>query len=561
MLLSAIVAICFLPLVYPFSFTLSSEKPGQCGVVNVAWQGGSPPFSMMIMPAFDYPSNITIPDTAWDAESNSGSYDWTVNYPSGTQFVALMSDSSGTGATYPKLQGGGVSTLATVQSSSNASACSLRSTQTDFLFYLNETSLNQCGAVEIYWDNTATAPVTILGVIPGGQIFQLWSNGGGTSLVWDTNIAASTQFILAAFDEGRYGNGGSSPLYKVGSSGNSVCIDDASPSSTPINSATGSPTHTASGVATKTSGVSSGGGSVKTVTAIATALPAGAAGLSTGAIAGIAIAAVVVVIVTQALIFWFCCRRQVKALLSHRREMREHGVKAGDVDLLEAPNPRHQHMDSPDSGSFAETTPITDNTDRRYSGTRSSGYGVESSISPFWDPSSTTDLRYSSYSDLGPPQLPHIRTDSFGSLQSISPGLSDTSPSLASNSFTAPLVSERQPQPRPQTQSQTQTQSSGSRSSSTKAQLVAALSTRNPDNNSTTTTTTPSTTISPNPTSFGSRVPPQEAPAGGFRYHDDAGRIDIPQSMSERGEEVEDLPPMYRPEWEAESRRASGDRR
>jgi hypothetical protein len=51
----------------------------------------------------------------------------------------------------------------------------------------------------------------------------------------------------------------------VGKSANSACLDDSSPSSTPVNV----PSQTAT--ATKT-----GGGAIKTVTAIATVAPSGA---------------------------------------------------------------------------------------------------------------------------------------------------------------------------------------------------------------------------------------------------------------------------------------------
>lgn len=36
--------------------------------------------------------------------------------------------------------------------------------------------------VNVYWDDTAVDPVVILGVIPGGQIFQLWSATDSNSL-------------------------------------------------------------------------------------------------------------------------------------------------------------------------------------------------------------------------------------------------------------------------------------------------------------------------------------------------------------------------------------------
>ena len=120
----------------------------------------------------------------------------------------------------------------------------------------------------MYWDDTAVKPVTILGVIPQGQPFQFESAGGATALTWNTNIAAGTQFILAAFNDGRYGIGGSSALMTVGASSSSSCLDDSSPSSTPV----GSPTASETGTQTR------GGGGVKTVTSITTAIPKGAAG-------------------------------------------------------------------------------------------------------------------------------------------------------------------------------------------------------------------------------------------------------------------------------------------
>jgi hypothetical protein len=96
--------------------------------------------------------------------------------------------------------------------------------------------------------------------------------------VWNVNIAAGTQFILAAFDKGSKGQGGSSYLLTVGQGVNG-CLDDSSPSSTPV----AVPTTTAS--TSQTSGTKTGatkttsyGGGVKTVTAITTATPTGAAG-------------------------------------------------------------------------------------------------------------------------------------------------------------------------------------------------------------------------------------------------------------------------------------------
>jgi hypothetical protein len=35
-----------------FEFTLSSNNPVECGVIQVNWQGGTPPFSLTILVSF-----------------------------------------------------------------------------------------------------------------------------------------------------------------------------------------------------------------------------------------------------------------------------------------------------------------------------------------------------------------------------------------------------------------------------------------------------------------------------------------------------------------------------
>ncbi|KAK8843337.1 hypothetical protein IAR55_006992 [Kwoniella newhampshirensis] len=529
-LLSALVSALFAPsLAFGLSFSLSSDRPTQCGQVQINWSGGQAPFSLVIIPVYDYPTTLSIPNDNFDTNTGRGSYIWTVNYPANTTFVAMMSDGTGTGT-------GGVSPLHTVGQSSNSSSCSVRSTDTDFLFYLNSTSVTQCAPVEIYWDNSAVTPVSIIGAIPGGQAFQLVSTNSKTSsLVWDTNIVEHTQIVLAAFDSGSRGQGGSSNLMTVGGSNDRSCIDDASPSST-----------TAGAVETGTR--TSGGAGVKTVTAITTetAKPKGAAGLSTGAIVGIVVSAVLTVVALQVALLWFCCRRQIRSLIYHRREMRGQEVKpGGEVDLGLAS--RHSTtLDDP----YATLSPSHRSTGYSIAQSRSAGDDLDaaSDISPFWDgaamrtsasisglrtaPTLPTIRTEDSSWDLEPPRAPHTgghgRNDSYSSMGlSISETFegSPSSPSLSNDSPTSPLVGYRPPPA-----------STSSRQNLTKAQMAASLSTQNPD---------PSPSGPPGEGQFGARLPPQEAPSGGFRRHEDAGP-------------VEDLPPMYRPEWETDSPRSSG---
>ncbi|OCF72666.1 hypothetical protein I204_07050 [Kwoniella mangroviensis CBS 8886] len=517
MLLSTLLSTLCLPLVLGFPFSLQNTNPTQCSTANITWEGGQSPFSLTIIPAFDYPSTLSIPDSNYDSSSGKGSYSWTVNYPKDTQFVVMMSDGSGTGT-------GGVSPLYKVGSGSTS--CNSRSDETDFLFYLNETSLTQCDPVSIYWDNSAVTPVSILGAIPGGQVFQLVSvNDKTNSLVWNTNIASNTQIIIAAFDSGTHGQGGSSALMTIGSSSDNSCINDQSPSSTTA----GSPTATG----TKTGNA----GGFKTVTAITTetSLPKGAAGLSTGALVGIVVSAVLVVIALQGALLWFCCRRQIRSLIYHRREMKGSEVKpGGEVDLGLASHHSNSYEDYRDDHGNDPCAALSAPTvNSRYSRSRDDD-GYSNSVPTFMNDNITLPPLSSSSQGNG-----HGRHDSFAlSIGQSIPELDLTpSPSLSTNNGFAfgnspsfPLIN--------------QYPSSSSRPAMSKAQMAASLSTSNPDTNE-------------SQFGIGSRLPPQEAPSGGFVRHEDAGSIRAPPEAEQP--EVEDLPPLYRPEWETESQRGRGN--
>jgi len=271
---------------------------------------------------------------------------------------------------------------------------------------------------------------------------------------------------------------------------------------------------------------------------------------------------VIIVLVVQGLIFWFCCRRQLAALLSHRKQMRERTVKPGDVDLADDPE-----GEGADRATSLQNVRTRDTLNRlSMSGilsgprTRSSvggeTYEAESSISPYYNTGHANSSGYLPVSphrgpfdsppedDFAPPQAGHLRNDSLSSTNSTSRGLTlnlDTSPSILSlpqfsphgGSATSPYPAVPPAAYTRTTGSQSQLQMGHQQPAQTKAQIAAALSAQNPD------TATGGL--------FGGRQPSAQAPAGGFMFHQDAGRA----------EDVEELPPMYRPEWETESQRGS----
>lgn len=171
--------------------------------------------------------------------------------------------------------------------------------------------------------------------------------------------------------------------------------------------------------------------------------------MGSGAIAGIAVAAIAVVLVVQGALFYFCCRRQFGALLSHRRQMKER-VTAGEVDLADG--------DGATSLRNVDTSTLL----------QSDMDG--GSVSPFYDHSPGTRGPFDTppETEFAFPRQGHDRQDSLGTQHS-------------------------------------------------KVQAEGLAGSSRPD------------------------VP------GGIRLHEDAGRVDM-----------EELPPVYRSEWETDSQQSGG---
>lgn len=409
--------------------------------------------------------------------------------------------------------------------------------------------------------------------------------------VWNTNIQSGTKVILAAFDSGTHQQGGSSDLLTIEGSSDNSCIDSSSPSSTSSASqATQTGTSANSGGGTKTNV-----GGVKTVTAITTetASPGGAAGyvaccrtssearpanndltsrsLSTGAIVGIVVSAVLAAAVLQIALIWFCCRRQIKALIYHRREMRGQEVKpGGDVDLGLASRNSYSSVRDPDQRPMAGIYAAEAARSSRYSNAAHSGvplsgsgddFDAASSISPFWDGAAAVPPRSNSIASMiasnRPPTIGALGfdsdTDSLVPPRALSLHDRGRNDSLSSYSIIVPETIGEGGYPSPAISNTTLSPlvpgspnlaatGSNSNRNMTKAQMAASLNAHNPDE------------LAPTGDDFEGRLPPQHAPTGGFRRHEDAGRIDAPPP-NENEESVEDLPPMYMPEWENDSQR------
>ncbi|KAH9171379.1 hypothetical protein EDB89DRAFT_1887153 [Lactarius sanguifluus] len=274
---------------YTWQFT---SQPRQCQNVSIDVQGsGQPPYSLLLIPngPSSLPNNTevrTIQTIPFPGSSSSLSFN--LNYPEGSSFVVVVSDSSGFGT-------GGTSTPVTVLDSSDSSCYdSTKGIQLPWLFYVEPSGgITQCDSARWWWgQDLVNGTVNFYGVIPGGNSFIMpqgplsTNNVTGTGFSWTADISSGTNILIIGGDDRGIGSGGVAP-FTVAPSVKSSCLNSTSPSSTAGNPAGGSyPTSTSS----SPSG-SSGGHS------------------NTGLIAG-GIAGGLVVILAIALIAFFYPRRR-----------------------------------------------------------------------------------------------------------------------------------------------------------------------------------------------------------------------------------------------------------
>lgn len=299
---------------YSVAYTwVFNATPQQCSNVSITitGNGGKPPYHVLIIPfgPTPLPNNTEVRkiiDHAFEGNSNTASFP--INYPANSQFVAVVSDSTGFGT-------GGTSVAAQVTTSGDSS-CFNPSTQTSPLFVFSVVPLNQivqCQPTRIWWDNSTVKGIpNFLGVIPGGQSFSIpessitdvSSEGSGFS--WTPSLRGGTTLMIIGGDNRGNGSGGSA-FFVVGNgpANDGSCLSNNSPSSTP-----GSPAGGA--YPTSLSGGTSGGGS-------------NGGGTNIGAIIGGVIGGVAIVVIAALLLYYL-----------RRRERQRRRQKERPVDLLNA---------------------------------------------------------------------------------------------------------------------------------------------------------------------------------------------------------------------------------
>ncbi|EIN14150.1 hypothetical protein PUNSTDRAFT_140507 [Punctularia strigosozonata HHB-11173 SS5] len=292
------------------AFTFSFSSPTECDDLTLTWSGGESPFSLLLIPVFGTPRNITIPDSAFS--NGAGLFKTQLNFAAKEQLLLAMSDSQGFGT-------GGTTDVLTVGSSVGGSSCNTTDPGVDFTFELND-ALQQCRTFSFSNYNSATQPVHILGIVPGGGHIELNPPTGPTSFDWTVDVAGGQSMVFLMYDsKGR--QGGSSDVRLVSVSSDSRCLDNSAPSSTanPPAASTSSSTSATDPASSST-----------TSTAPSASETGHTSSAGVGPIVGTVIGAVIAIAAVITLGMFFIRRRRSNRAWNHPR-------RNASVDLLGKP--------------------------------------------------------------------------------------------------------------------------------------------------------------------------------------------------------------------------------
>ncbi|KAH9939547.1 hypothetical protein B0H21DRAFT_780561 [Amylocystis lapponica] len=293
-----------------FSFTFTNT-PQQCQNLSLSITGaGVPPYSILITPfgPSPLPNNVEARRIfAVDFDGSSSSASFQLKYPADSEFVAVVSDSTGFGS-------GGTSGAVTVQANSDSS-CFDATQNVSPAFVYNIQPLNQlveCSPTRIWWNpSLVQGTPSFQGVIPGGQSFAIPQGNlstvpeQGVGFGWTPSVRTGTTLLLIGGDARGPGSGGST-FYIMSQGNTDSCLTPSSPSSTP-----GSPAGGSYPTSTSGSNSSTGSGSAASHTNVGAIVG--------GVIGGLVIAALLVTVL----------------LLLRRRRDTAHTQKERPVDLLQ----------------------------------------------------------------------------------------------------------------------------------------------------------------------------------------------------------------------------------
>jgi hypothetical protein len=286
-----IVSLAFALSLLPFAncFSFSYTAPLSCKPLNIEWTGGTPPFTLIVTPAFDAPVTYNIPNDNFNGTRGSFVVPQ-LSMNATEQFMLTMSDATA-------FASGGNSAILSVGGPQGD--CNTAPYNVDFNYEINS-ALQQCRVFRI--DSfPPNKQITMTGLIPLGQAFQIQFPLGATSFDWTANVKGGTRMIIYLTDsDGKMG--GSSDILSVLSSDETSCINDQSPHSL----GTG-PTSAGSGGDGSGTGTGTG---TSTPTQTPTTTPGPATGSNTGVIAGAAAGVIVLILALSSMVVFLIRRRR-----------------------------------------------------------------------------------------------------------------------------------------------------------------------------------------------------------------------------------------------------------
>lgn len=176
----------------------------QCGPFNISFSGGVPPpdlpLTLTVLPFGSTPLSFTLPQSAWDNSTDTGSYVAFLPLPEGVSLIASLDDAFGNSAAL-------ASQVLQISSSHNTSCLSNTSiTTTPPAFQLLDTNVSQCSPFSV--TRKTTSPdysISVRVFIPEGLSYWLQSISFDSSQGVDIytfimNVARGIQVALLFVD-------------------------------------------------------------------------------------------------------------------------------------------------------------------------------------------------------------------------------------------------------------------------------------------------------------------------------------------------------------------------
>ncbi|KZO97872.1 hypothetical protein CALVIDRAFT_535970 [Calocera viscosa TUFC12733] len=247
--------------VHAFTFTIN-EAPTQCGQLTLNWTGGIAPYEVTLLTLNGINTTTAIwTDSVIDTNITTDSWTTTVKFPAGLNFTLVLSDATGFGT-------GGTSQIYTVANSTDSSCLPATLIPLQFFFELeNNTRIVQCDQINFQISGAVALPVTLRGIVPGGESWQYvtpafltsnnWPPGwNAKQMNWTLQLSQGTQVAFMLGDQTGPGSGGVTQLLTVSAGSSSSCLSDGYFSSTAAPAAGAIETSPASASSGTTSGSS-----------------------------------------------------------------------------------------------------------------------------------------------------------------------------------------------------------------------------------------------------------------------------------------------------------------